>query len=261
MKIEKSNNPAAIGALVLVLVLIVGRIAWMLLGRNAAAAPLAAAAASTLPAPAAVPAAAAAPRDAATAPEDAAPDEIKDTPPAVPIDSRRNPFARTPPPHSVSRVSERYGEVGRDDELARSAAPPVPPMPVVPLPPMNLLPAAGRNTGAALLPGAGTKMRPVVPDTTPGNGPLQTLKLTAVVRGAQPMAIIQMTSRPQPLLVHRGDDLDGLAVVAIKDREVVFARSGRVWTLPLQAAGTEAAPGSVSVAPVDASQENTNGLP
>ena len=34
MKIEKSNNPAAVGALVLALVLIVGRIVWMVVGHN-----------------------------------------------------------------------------------------------------------------------------------------------------------------------------------------------------------------------------------
>ncbi|MDQ2799968.1 MAG: hypothetical protein M3Y13_10025, partial [Armatimonadota bacterium] len=52
MKIEKTNNPLAVGALVLVLTLIIGRILWMLLGHDSsvsAASPLVATALPTTP--------------------------------------------------------------------------------------------------------------------------------------------------------------------------------------------------------------------
>ena len=95
MKIEKSNNPAAVGALVLVLVLIVGRIVWMVIGHNesVAAASTASAGPPVLPPP--VPAAGAAPAVAAT-PTAPAPDAAR-LPSAVTPITTRNPFCVATP--------------------------------------------------------------------------------------------------------------------------------------------------------------------
>ncbi len=68
---------------------------------------------------------------------------------------------------------------------------------------------------------------------------LLTLKLTATVGGTEPLAIVQTTD-PEPVILHVGDSLDGMHVVAVHEQDVVFARGNGFWTLPLQSAQSAA---------------------
>ena len=129
MKIEKSNNPVAVGALVLVLVLIVGRILWMVFGHGGPVAaastistgpttPSAAPAPITkaIPAPAAVPASKAARASSIVLPA-----------------TTRNPFsvALRPPravlhPDGLPRFDAMHRAALNDEIVPLTALPPFP---------------------------------------------------------------------------------------------------------------------------------------
>ena len=86
---------------------------------------------------------------------------------------------------------------------------------------------------------------------------MQSLKLTALVDGEQPMAVVQ-TSHPEPVILHVGDEMDGMRVAAINEQGVVFVRGESRWTLTLQSPANDATAGNISVTSVDAPQEKTD---
>ncbi len=252
MKIEKSNNPAAVGALVVVLALIVGRIFWMVLGHNrTAAAASRVSAASPLPgadhAPAtnAMPAAAAAP----------APQPVRVSAAVVPTTTRNPFFVVTQPARSVA---QRARSVAHPDsppsrhDAAHSLAMGGGAIPLTLLPPFPvrvLAPGLGASAKLASVQHSldmpsremGAKRQKEA-----GQKEALPLKLTAIVGGTEPWAVVQ-TANPEPVILHVGDSVDGMRVAAIHDQEVVFVRGGGFWTLPLQSAALCAAAGSVSV--------------
>jgi hypothetical protein len=139
---------------------------------------------------------------------------------------------------------------------------------VMPLPPMSAWAGKpGGTTGASQvssLPGLGVPPMPAG-RTIPAQSsprlpdPVQSLKLTAIVDGTAPMAIVQ-TVQPEPVILHVGDDLEGMRVIAIHDDDMVFARGRGQWTLRLQSAAEAGVPGAVSVSSVTVSEEKTNEL-
>jgi hypothetical protein len=214
MKIEKSNNPAAVGALIVVLVLIVGRIVWMLFGQNKAVS-----AASTVAAPPSTPTAA--PVSEAVRPHTQA--ALLSTPVTIPV-TTRNPFTCPVPVRTVPVPSHSDGgfSSGKARGVGAVSLFPLPPLPIhavktygsvgagsgsssVPgLPGMGALPV---HTGQSVSAQTGSKALPVT-------DPSQTLKLTAIVDGAEPMAVVQ-TADPTPVVLHVGDVLEGMRVIAI----------------------------------------------
>lgn len=241
MKIEKSNNPAAVGALVVVLVLIVGRILWMVLGHSrTAAAASRVSAASPMPdadhAPAAKTVLVAAPAPAS--------EPVRASAAVVPT-TTRNPFSVVAPP------AQAVAHLGRPPSR-HDAAPRISTggggIPLTPLPPFPV-----RGLATAPSPGAKQASAPQSPDAlssheigVKGQKEALPLKLTAIVGGTEPLAIVQ-TASPEPVILHVGDTLDGMRVAAIHDQDVVFARGSGFWTLPLQSAADSAAAGSVSI--------------
>ncbi len=93
---------------------------------------------------------------------------------------------------------------------------------------------------------------------SPKMDPLQDLKLTAIVGGAVSMAVVQ-TAHPIPVVLHVGDDLEGMRVIAINEHGIELERGGNEWTLPLQSATDSSATGAVSVTSVAAPEEKIDG--
>lgn len=256
MKIEKTNNPVAVGALVLVLTLITGRILWMLLGHGgsvSAASPLVAA---TLPTTA-----------------DAAGKGISAPILSAGQKTSRNPFSFS---GSFSGVApqERAPTIAspkparshiRAATLVVKALAPLPTQPISPdeISHEESHAAASRVQAApapapksALLK-TGPKIAPqAIAARDPGHETLQSIKLMAIIGGAQPAAVLQ-TTRPEPITAHVGDDVEGLRLAAIGDHQIVFAHGRNLWTLPLSSDG-EAAPAAVSAVTATASQETMN---
>lgn len=244
MRIEKSNNPAAVGALVLVLALIVGKILWMVFGHSGPVA-----AASTVSAGSWAPSAPPAPVTKASPAAAATPTSKAGRISSVvaPV-TTRNPFSVTLRP---ALAVTRLNGLPYHHDAARRATTGAKAVLLTSLPP---LPVRVLEFGL----GAGAKPSPT-PHGLAALPPhqiaakertevLPTLKLTATVGGAEPLAVVQ-TADPQPVVLHVGDALEGMRVVAIYEQEVVFARGKGFWTLPLQSAATIAA-GSVSVTSV-----------
>lgn len=245
MKIEKSNNPAAVGALVVILVLIVGRIIWMVLGHTRTAA----AATKVFVAPAAAPVSstlATSVAGAAPVPARAARASLA----VVPV-TTRNPFSVVTP---SAQTMAHLGDQSFHDHAAGRTASAVRSIPVMPLPPFPVQvleshPGVGakqpfllRVLGALpASPGAGQGQAAVLPSLT----------LTAIIGGSEPSAVVQ-TANPEPVILHVGDTIDGMRVTAIHDQDVVFARGSGFWTLALPSAANSAAGGSVSVTSVPA---------
>lgn len=228
MKIQKSNNPLAVTALLLVLAVIVSRIIWMLTRGDGSSAPVVRAASVVTRTPTPVtpsaPPAPAVPRaEAVLTPK-----------------SKRDPFSRrTPRGVSAPRVPSSVADHKTPIPTAPPAAGFVKPLPIMPIPPARPRPVAwtgpSHSTGVRVMPILGTPRLKSVPAPEPD--PLQGLTLTAIVGGTQPMAVLQ-TSQPEPVVVHLGDHIEGLRVEAINEQDVVFSRGSRLWTLPLQSAPT-----------------------
>jgi len=247
MKIEKSDNPAAVGALVVVLVLIVGRISWMVLGHSRTAE---AASRGSIAAP--VPNAVSVPATQMTSAAAAAPapEPARDSSAVMPV-TTRNPFSVVIPP--ARTAARQDGQSPRRDAARRAASrtETIPLMPLPPLPVRALEPGLGRGgTQPAALHGL-SALRPFQSAAKGQASLVATLKLTAIVGGTEPLAVVQ-TANPEPVILHVGDFLDGMRVAAIHDQEVVFARGNGFWTLSLQSAADNAAAGSVSVTSVPA---------
>ncbi len=243
MKIEKSNNPAAVGALALVLALIVGRILWMVFGHSGPVAASSTVSAGS-PAPSAPPAPVTNSSPAAAAAPTSKADRISAM--VTPV-TTRNPFSVTLRP---ALAVTRLNGLPHHHDAARRAATGAKAMLLTSLPPLPV-----RVLEAGLGAGAKPPRGPV--DLPPHQfaakertEALPTLKLTATVGGTEPLAVVQ-TTNPQPVILHVGDSVDGLRVVAIYEQEIVFARGKGFWTLPLQSAATIAAD-SVSVTSVPA---------
>ena len=78
--------------------------------------------------------------------------------------------------------------------------------------------------------------RPVPPDPTLAENALtQTLRLTAVLGGGRPRAIVEGFGS-QPVVVSAGDTLGILRVVAVRAQEIVLSGKSGLWTIPLQSA-------------------------
>lgn len=247
MKIQKSNNPLAVGALLCVLTLIVGRTIWLVTRGDGSAQMV-----SAVPTPPAAPVSGLHP----AAPDVVSPSAVAhSSAPSAPLPARpnstRNPFAvhRPSPPVPAQGVSERTAAAPTKSQptgdFSIAEVRPLPPLSVGPLPvsrSVGLRPLSQTAKTAALAPA------PPEPD------PLQNIRLTAIVDGTRRMAVLQ-TAAPQPLIVHEGDSVQGLQVTAIHDREVVFTRDGKSWPLPLQTADTTVTVTTNEAAP--AAQENT----
>ena len=253
MKIEKSNNPAAVGALVLVLLLIIGRILWMIFGHSGLAA-----AASTVsagaPAPSSLPASVTQATPAAVA---SPPPEGGLVSSATPV-STRNPFAVATRP--ALPVNGPDG-LPRPDVLPHRAATGAAVMPLMSLPPLPVRFLPGSPGTGAKQPSAAHGPGALSPAQIKANGQMETLaalKLTATVGGMEPQAVVQ-TANPEPVILRVGDTLDGMRVAAIHEQKVVFTRGNGVWTLSLQSA-TDSAASSASVTSVAAPEETTDGL-
>ncbi len=244
MKIEKSNNPAAVAALIVVLAVIVGRILWMTLGHSRMAA-----AASRVSADPPLPGALPGPAirvtsGAAAAP---APEPARPSAPTLPV-TTRNPFSVLTPP---VRVAARLEGLPRPSDAARPAASGAGAIPFTPLPPLPVrVLEPGQGLGAKQPPVThGVSALPSDPVAAKGQTePL--LKLTAIVGGTEPLAVVQ-TANLEPVILHVGDTLDGMCVVAVHDQDIVFARGSGFWTLSLPSAADSAA-GSVSITSVPA---------
>jgi hypothetical protein len=243
MKIEKSNNPAAVGALVLVLALIVGKILWMVFGHSG---PVAAASTVSAGPPVLTPP----PAPVTKAPPAAAPtpaSEAERIPLVAAPVTTRNPFSVAIRP---ALAATRRDSPLRVDGAAHTATV-AEAVPLMSLPPLPVrIPESGRGAGAkpSSKPHGLAALPPHSVTAKERTEALPTLKLTATVGGAEPLAVVQ-TENPQPVVLRVGDALEGMRVVAIYDREVVFARGNGFWTLPLQSAATIAA-GSVSMTSV-----------
>lgn len=257
MKIEKSNNPAAAGVLIVVLVLIVGRIGWMLFGQNKAAS-----AASTVAKSSSAP----------TADVNASPDSATTRPQmtmalsplsASARETARNPFAYSgsirPSQASMSPDVASHGH--EVDHAKRVQIPSLPPLSVW----AEKQGAAGGVGQASAfsvpsappLPTGQSVSSPTSSGISPPPNPLQTLKLTAIVDGKAPMAILQ-TARPEPIILHVGDVLDGMRVSAINENDMIFAREGSRWTLPLQSAADSPATEPIAANSATAPEEETD---
>jgi len=236
MKIEKSNNPVAVGALLLVLTIIVGRILWMVIGRGSSLS-----AASPLVVRSVSPAA-------------DAPRAENLTPRRLTVRTGRNPFA------SLAGRASETASPGRAAALVSPRTAPesvIAPLPTIPIPAGPTLQIPVRSSRRPPL-SAGARIRRVPHQTVimqdQSQEILKTLKLTAILGGTEPMAVIQ-TARPEPLTVHVGDSVEGLQVAAINDHNIVLSHQGELWTLALES-GADAAPASVSAVPQAAPQEN-----
>ena len=244
MKIQKSNNPLAVGALLCVLAVIVGRTVWLVTRGDGTAQMVSAVA--TVPATAGV----AEPHAATAAATSSVLPATKPTPPR----SARNPFVTRTPRRTASAtpaagaaeppatVPPKEHATGKADA---SQVRPLPPLPIAPLP----LSRTGQQ------PAGPTPQTAALSAPVPESDPLQNVRLTAIVDGAKRMAVLQTTD-PQPVVVHEGDTVQGLRVAAIRGADVVFTRGDRSWTLPLQTAET-----SLTVTPTDAAptaQENVD---
>lgn len=247
MKVQKSNNPAAVGALLLVLTAIIGRTVWLVtLGDGSA---------QMASAVVAVPTASIASISRTPTPETprfSAPTPQRSVP--VFAHSARNPFAMHVAPYAPSHTPPK-------GITAPQAAPPPNGSPlggadvtqVRPLPPLpvGLLPVLRASKRPAKPMFHSAAVSPPLPEPDP----LSNIRLTAIVDGIRRMAVLQTTD-PQPVVVHEGDTIQGLRVAEIHDREVVFVRGDKSWTLPLQTADT-----SVTVTTNDAAptaQENAD---
>lgn len=102
-------------------------------------------------------------------------------------------------------------------------------------------------------PTASTK-RPALPDpAAAANDFAQHLRLTAVLGGGRPRAIVE-GGTSQPVVVSVGDPIGVLQVVAIRAQEIVLSGAGGLWTIPLQSAApteTTAPPPADLPAPSD----------
>ncbi len=258
MKIEKSNNPAAVGALALVLALIVGRILWMMFGHGAtvaaastvAAAPSPITAASTTPGAPAAPAARTMPVAAGTP----APETYPVSSAVTPV-TTRNPFSVTVRP--TPAMPRAFG--GPQTPAAHRAATGPTAMSLMPLPPLPVRVSESRLGAGALRPAAARGLDALPPHQSAAKGQTEsvpTLKLTAIVAGTERLAVVQTTSA-EPVILRVGDTIDGMRLLAIHEQDVVFARGNGSWTLPLQSAA-DSAGGLVSVTSVATPEETTH---
>ncbi len=242
MKIEKSNNPAAVAALVVVLVVIVGRILWMTLGHSRIAA--AASRVSAGPSlPGVLPGSATKATSGAAAAS--APEPARPSAPTMPV-TTRNPFSVLTQPVRMAARPEglsHHPDAAHPITLGAGAIPltPLPPLPVQVL-------QSSLGAGAEQPPVThGVSALPPYPVAAKGQTEPM-LKLTAIVGGTEPLAVVQ-TANPEPVILHVGDTLDGMRVVAVHDQDIVFARGSGFWTLALPSAADSAA-GSVSITSV-----------
>jgi len=235
MKIEKSNNPAAVGALVLVLVLIVGRILWMVFGQGG---PVAAAATVSANSPTPTAAVARAAPTTAGAP---APEAIE-TSPAVTTITTRNPFSVAVRP---ALAASRPGGLPQC-EAAHRADKGAGVVPLTSMLPFPVRPRPGISVKRLQAPHGLAALPPHLSTAQVQAEALLTLKLTATVGGTEPSAIVQTTD-PEPVILHVGDSLDGMHVLAVHEQDVVFARGNGFWTLPLQSAADGVAADAAAV--------------
>lgn len=236
MKIQKSNNPLAVGALLCTLALIVGRTIWLVTRGDGSAQMVSAAV---------TPAAAVSPQPQNAVP-DAAPRPVPASPTAPPAQhSARNPFALRHAASAKSAAMRQAPPPAPSHPAGKDAVPEVRPLPVGPLPVPSRPAGPPQARTAALAPPA------------PAPDPLQNIRLTAVVDGTRRMAVLQTTD-PQPLIVHEGDTVQGLRVTAIHDTEVVFTREGKSWTLPMQTADTPITVTPAEAPPVTAQEKNVD---
>lgn len=250
MKIEKSNNPLGIVALVGVLLVICGRIVMMLTGHTEAAS---AANVQTVQTPVA----------AAITEKIEKPTVIVQTAPKP----ARNPFSRSAHRDAPAAQSGTGVPVSGDGNSSIKETATLPAS-VIPLPPLGIRPLspAGSPGGAA---GAENRLLPMPVNAgllRPGGtrrgaagSDAPTMKLTAIIDGTEPAAVIQ-TAQPEPVIVHVGSRVDGMRVTAIHAGEVIFERGSGVWTLAMQTSA-DPSPATVSVAPSETAQENTDVLP
>lgn len=247
MKIQKSNNPLAVGALLCVLALIIGRTIWLVTRGDGSAQMVTAVPSATAQASVAspMPRVLIAPQNSASSPMPS---------PAAPPRSARNPFAThhaTPPNPSLKSPAERTAtppvnaHPANDADLSAVRPLPVAPLPVAPPPATRLVGSQPRT--AALTP-------PV-----PTVDPLLNIHLTAIVDGTRRMAVLQTTD-PQPLIIHEGDRVQGLHVAAIHEKEVVFTQGDTSWTLPMQTADTPVTV-TPAVVPPAAQENNVDATP
>ena len=117
-------------------------------------------------------------------------------------------------------------------------------------PPAN---PAGKNKAKS---GPKTHLPPAAKTPTPPdpaiaeNAQAQSLRLTAVLGGTQPRAILESAGN-SPVVVTVGDEIGILRVAAIRAREIVLSGKSGLWTIPLQSAApaeTGAAPSEPTVA-------------
>jgi hypothetical protein len=120
--------------------------------------------------------------------------------------------------------------------------------PGLPLPPAAHHPGAlatgtGTQPGAQGGPSQGNHSDP--PSKSPEAALVARLKLTAILAGDRPSAVIEGYST-QPLIVHQGEAFGTLRVAAIHATEIVLSGPGSIWTLPLDtnAAGSAALAGT-----------------
>lgn len=258
MKIEKSNNPVAVGALALVLVLIVGRILWMVFGQGApvaAASKLPAAAGSPAPNAVLMPNASAVPgpRTTPVAAARPAPETDADTSVVPPV-TTRNPFsavvrpARTLPPAFGGPQADRTRRIATGTQA----------MSLMPLPPLPVRIWPSRLRAGGMQPPTAQGLTVLPSNQTAAKGQSESvpaLKLTATIGGTERLAVVQ-TTRAEPFVLHVGDTIDGMRVAAIHEQDVLFARGNGFWTLPLQSATGDSAPDSLSVTSEQAASQS-----
>ncbi len=185
MKIEKSNNPAAVGALIVVLVLIIGRIFAMVLGHSRTAA-----AATRTSISSASPGVVSAPSTRATSATTALTAASGSRPAAAATSvSTRNPFTVVAPaPQAPAR---RESQSSRDHEESRTGTAAVPLMPLPPFPVRALQPSLGESAKSPALPRGGIS----VPIPSKLNGQdMPPLTLTAIVGGTEPWQLCRQKS-------------------------------------------------------------------
>ena len=111
-----------------------------------------------------------------------------------------------------------------DDSLTPGASPPANP--------------AGKDKTRPSVKNAGTPAVKGAASPDPAiaeNAFAQSLRLTAVLGGSQPRAILE-SAGSQPTIVHAGDAIGILRVVAIRAQEIVLSGKSGFWTIPLQSA-------------------------